>query len=106
MSRTIKKHVRTNPITKTRTIRYEKPWLNRMGESTGAGLPVTLLAIAGLLGLADTLTKGHDENYEEACARRDAQPKKSAKPELVILGLAGITFIGLMAYIIAMAFMG
>ncbi len=37
--------------------------------------------------------KENNENYEEACARRDAMPKKSAKVELTILGIAGVVFL-------------
>ena len=106
MSKRIVKRVITNPITGTRHIRYDKPMDERYIDSLRTGLPLTLAAIAGFIGIVDMATKGHDENYEEACARRDAQPKKRAKRELIILGLAVIRFIGLMAYIIAVAFMG
>ena len=106
MSKRIVKRVNTNPITGTRHIRYDKPMDERYIDSLRVGLPLTIAAIAGFVGILDVATKGHDENYEEACARRDAQPKKSVKPELIVLGIAGITFIALMAYIIAMAFIG
>ena len=106
MSKRIVKRVKTNPITGTRYIRYDKPIDERYIDSLKAGLPLTIAAIAGFVGILDVATKGHDENYEEACARRDAQPKKSVKPELIVLGIAGITFIALMAYIITMAFIG
>lgn len=106
MSKRIVKRVKTNPITGTRHIRYDKPMDERYIDSLRVGLPLTIAAIVGFVGILDVATKGYDENYEKACARRDAQPKKSAKPELVVLGIAGIIFIALMAYIIAMAFIG
>ena len=106
MSKRIVKRVKTNPITGTRYIRYDKPIDERYIDSLKVGLPLTIAAIAGFVGILDVATKGHDENYEEACARRDAQPKKSAKPELIALSIAGIIFIALTSDIIAMAFIG
>ena len=103
MSRTIVKHSWTNPVTKTRHIRYEKSLGSQMGEAFGGGLILTIISVLGFVTLVDKLTKGHDENYEEACARRDAMPKKSAKVELTILGIAGVVFIALMWYAIATA---
>lgn len=103
MSRTIKKHVSVNPITKTRTIRYEDTLLTQAGKAIGTGIPLTILAIAGFFGLMHKLTDGNDENYEAYCARRDAMPKKSAKVELTILGIMVIAFIALMWYTIATA---
>ena len=93
MSRTIVKHSWTSPVTKTRHIRYEKSLLGQMGEAFGGGLILTIISVLGFVTLVDKLTEGHDENYEEACARRDAMPKKSAKVELTILGIAGIVFL-------------
>ena len=92
MSKTIVKHSWTNPVTKTKHIRYEKSLLGQMGEAFGGGLILTIISVLGFVTLVDKLTEGHDENYEEACARRDAMPKKSAKVELTILGIAGIIF--------------
>ena len=103
MSRTIVKHSWTNPVTKTKHIRYEKSLLGQMGEAFGGGLILTIISVLGFVTLVDKLTEGHDENYEEACARRDAMPKKSAKVELTILGIAGVVFIALMWYAIATA---
>lgn len=103
MSRTIVKHSWTNPVTKTKHIRYEKSLLGQMGEAFGGGLILTIISVLGFVTLMDKLTKGHDENYEEACARRDAMPKKSARVELTILGIAGVIFIVLMWYAIATA---
>lgn len=92
MSRTIVKRSWTNPVTKTKHIRYEKSLLGQMGDAFAVGIIPTILAVLGFVTLVDKLTEGHDENYEEACARRDAMPKKSAKVELTILGIAGIIF--------------
>ena len=93
MSRTIVKHSWTNPVTKTKHIRYEKSLLGQMGEAFGGGLILTIISVLGFVTLVDKLTEGHDENYEEACARRDAMPKKSARVELTILGIAGVIFL-------------
>ena len=93
MSKTIVKHSWTNPVTKTKHIRYEKSLLGQMGEAFGGGLILTIISVLGFVTLVDKLTEGHDENYEEACARRDAMPKKSAKVELTILGIAGVIFL-------------
>ena len=103
MSRTIVKHSWTNPVTKTRHIRYEKYLGSQMADAFFNPLGLTIAVIAGFIGILDIATKGHDENYEEACARRDAMPKKSAKVELTILGIAGVIFIALMWYAIATA---
>ena len=93
MSRTIVKHSWTNPVTKTKHIRYEKSLGSQMADAFFNPLGLTIAVIAGFIGILDIATKGHDENYEEACARRDAMPKKSAKVELTILGIAGIVFL-------------
>ena len=93
MSRTIVKHSWTNPVTKTKHIRYEKSLGSQMEDSIRTGLPITTAVIAGFFALLYALTYGHDENYEEACARRDTMPKKSAKVELTILGIAGVIFL-------------
>ena len=103
MSRTIVKHSWTNPVTKTRHIRYEKSLGSEMADAFFNPLGLTIAVIAGFFVLLYVLTEGHDENYEEACARRDAMPKKSAKVELTILGIAGVVFIALMWYAIATA---
>ena len=92
MSKSIIKRSWTNPVTKTKHIRYEKSLLGQMGDAFAVGIIPTILAVLGFVTLVDKLTEGHDENYEEACARRDAMPKKSAKVELTILGIAGIIF--------------
>ena len=92
MSRTIVKHSWTNPVTKTKHIRYEKSLGSQMADAFFNPLGLTIAVIAGFIGILDIATKGHDENYEEACARRDAMPKKSAKVELTILAVAGIIF--------------
>lgn len=92
MSRTIIKRSWTNPVTKTRHISYDKSIGSQMEDSIRTGLPITIGVIAGFFALLYALTYGHDENYEEACARRDAMPKKSAKVELTILAVAGIIF--------------
>ena len=93
MSKSIIKRSWTNPVTKTKHIRYEKSLLGQMGEAFAVGIIPTILAVLGFVTLVDKLTEGHDENYEEACARRDAMPKKSAKVELTILGIAGVIFL-------------
>ena len=93
MSRTIVKRSWTNPVTGTRHMRYEKSLLGQMGEAFGGGLILTIISVLGFVTLVDKLTEGHDENYEEACARRDAMPKKSARVELTILGIAGVIFL-------------
>ena len=93
MSRTIVKHSWTNPVTKTRHIRYEKSLGSEMADAFFNPLGLTIAVIAGFFVLLYVLTEGHDENYEEACARRDAMPKKSAKVELTILGIAGVVFL-------------
>ena len=103
MRKRIVKGVTTNPITGTRYIRYDKPMSERYIDSLRVGLPLTIAVITGFVGILDIATKGHDENYEEACARRDAIPKKSAKVELTLLGIAGVVFIALMWYAIATA---
>ena len=103
MSRTIVKRSWTNPVTGTRHMRYEKSLLGQMGDAFAVGIIPTILAVLGFVALMDKLTEGHDENYEEACARRDAMPKKSAKVELTILGIAVVIFIVLMWYPIATA---
>ena len=92
MSRTIVKHSWTNPVTKTKHIRYEKSLGSQMADAFFNPLGLTIAVIAAFIGILDIATKGHDENYEEACARRDAMPKKSAKVELTILAVAGIIF--------------
>ena len=93
MSRTIVKHSWTNPVTKTKHIRYEKSLGSQMASAVFDPLGLTIAVIAGFFVLIYALTDGHDENYEEACARRDAMPKKSAKVELTILGIAGVIFL-------------
>ena len=103
MSRTIVKRSWTNPVTGTRHMRYEKSLLGQMGDAFAVGIIPTILAVLGFVTLMDKLTEGHDENYEAYCARRDAMPKKSAKVELTILGIAVVIFIVLMWYAIATA---
>lgn len=98
MSRTIVKHSWTNPVTKTKHIRYEKSLGSQMADAFFNPLGLTIAVIAGFIGILDIATKGHDENYEEACARRDAMPKKSAKVELTILGIAVVIFIIALLY--------
>ena len=93
MSRTIVKHSWTNPVTKTKHIRYEKSLGSQMADAFFNPLGLTIAVIAGFFILLYALTEGHDENYEEACARRDAMPQKSAKVELTILAVAGIVFL-------------
>lgn len=92
MSRTIVKHSWTNPVTKTKHIRYEKSLGSQMADAFFNPLGLTIAVIAGFFVLIYALTDGHDENYEAYCARRDAMPKKSAKVELTILAVAGIIF--------------
>ena len=98
MSRTIVKHSWTNPVTKTKHIRYEKSLGSQMADAFFNPLGLTIATIAGFIGILDMATKGHDENYEEACARRDAMPKKSARVELTILGIAVVIFIIALLY--------
>lgn len=105
MSRTIVKRSWTNPVTKTKHIRYEKSLLGQMGDAFAVGIIPTILAVLGFVALMDKLTEGHDENYEEACARRDAMPKKSAKVELTILGIAVVIFFIALLYALVPLFL-
>ena len=92
MPKYITKEVHKIPGSNKQLIRY-----GTLGED---------LFIDSLFRLADwtrKFGKENNENYEEACARRDAMPKKSAKEELTILGIAGVIFIALMWYAIATA---
>ena len=93
MSKSIIKRSWTNPVTKTKHIRYEKSLGSQMASAVFDPLGLTIAVIAGFFVLIYALTDGHDENYEAYCARRDAMPKKSAKVELTILGIAGVVFL-------------
>ena len=93
MSRTIVKHSWTNPVTKTKHIRYEKSLGSQMADAFFNPLGLTIAVLAAFIGISDIAPKRHDQNYQEACARRDAMPKKSAKVELTILGIAGVVFL-------------
>ena len=82
MPKYITKEVHKIPGSNKQLIRY-----GTLGED---------LFIDSLFRLADwtrKFGKENNENYEEACARRDAIPKKSAKVELTILGIAGVIFL-------------
>ena len=82
MPKYITKEVHKIPGSNKQLIRY-----GTLGED---------LFIESLFRIADwtrKFGKENNENYEEACARRDAMPKKSAKVELTILGIAGIIFL-------------
>ena len=82
MPKYITKEVHKIPGSNKQLIRY-----GTLGED---------LFIESLFRIADwtrKFGKENNENYEEACARRDAMPKKSAKVELTILGIAGVIFL-------------
>ena len=82
MPKYITKEVHKIPGSNKQLIRY-----GTLGED---------LFIESLFRLADwtrKFGKENNENYEGACARRDAMPKKSAKVELTILGIAGVIFL-------------
>ena len=82
MPKYITKEVHKIPGSNKQLIRY-----GTLGED---------LFIDSLFRLADwtrKFGKENNENYEEACARRDAMPKKSARVELTILGIAGVIFL-------------
>ena len=82
MPKYITKEVHKIPGSNKQLIRY-----GTLGED---------LFIDSLFRLADwtrKFGKENNENYEEACARRDAMPKKSARVELTILGIAGVVFL-------------
>lgn len=87
MPKYITKEVHKIPGSNKQLIRY-----STLGED---------LFIDSLFRLADwtrKFGKENNENYEEACARRDAMPKKSAKVELTILGIAVVIFIIALLY--------
>ena len=82
MPKYITKEVHKIPGSNKQLIRY-----GTLGED---------LFIESLFRIADwtrKFGKENNENYEEACARRDAMPKKSARIELTILGIAGVIFL-------------
>ena len=82
MPKYITKEVHKIPGSNKQLIRY-----GTLGED------LFIESLFRLAGWTRKFGKENNENYEEACARRDAMPKKSAKVELTILGIAGIIFL-------------
>ena len=81
MPKYITKEVHKIPGSNKQLIRY-----GTLGED------LFIESLFRLAGWTRKFGKENNENYEEACARRDAMPKKSAKVELTILGIAVVIF--------------
>ena len=74
MSRTIVKHSWTNPVTKTRHIRYDKSFFSGVGEFAGLFGLLPFIALAGFIGLIVSLLAGENKEKVE-------QPKVEPKVE-------------------------
>lgn len=87
MPKYITKEVHKIPGSNKQLIRY-----STLGED------LFIDSLFRIAGWTRKFGKENNENYEEACARRDAMPKKSAKVELTILGIAVVIFIIALLY--------